>query len=83
LILLDLQLPKKDGRQLLEEIKADERLRGLPVIVLTASTTHQKILESEKLHVEAYLVKPVDCQQFVSVVKSLRRYLLADVIMPA
>jgi len=52
-------------------------------VVLTASTTHREILKSEGLHVESYLVKPVDLEEFVRVVKSLRKYILADVIMPS
>ena len=82
LILLDLKLPKKDGREVLTEIKADQRLRRVPVVVLTASATHREILEDEKLHVENYLVKPVDAGQFIGVVKSLRKYWLSDVILP-
>jgi len=81
-ILLDLRLPKKDGREVLTEVKADEQLRSVPVVVLTASATHQEILADEGLHVEAYMVKPVDREQFIGVVKSLRKYLLADVILP-
>jgi len=82
LILLDLMLPKKDGRAVLAEIRADEELRQIPVVVLTASRTHREVLESEDLHVEEYLVKPVDLRQFIGVVKSLRKYLLSDVILP-
>ncbi len=82
LILLDLNLPKKDGREVLAEVRADEALRRVPVVVLTASTTHQEILKSEGLHVEDYLLKPVDLEQFITVVRSLRRYWLSDVILP-
>ena len=82
LILLDLNLPKMGGREVLAEVKADESLERIPVVVLTASRTHQEILEAENLHVEAYLLKPVDVQKFIGVVKSLRRYLLSDVILP-
>ena len=82
LILLDLHLPKKDGREVLAEVKADERLSRVPVVVLTSSRTHQEILQAEGLHVEAYLTKPVNLDQFVNAVKSLRKYLLADVILP-
>ena len=81
-VLLDLHLPKKDGREVLTEIKGDPALQRVPVVVLTASTTHREILQSENLHVESYLVKPVDLAQFIDVVKSLRKYLLADVILP-
>ncbi len=82
LILLDLNLPKKSGREVLAEVKADERLARIPVVVLTASRTHQEILEAENLHVDSYLTKPVDLPQFDEVVKSLRKYMLSDVILP-
>ena len=82
IILLDLKLPKMDGREVLAQVKNDEQLCSVPVVVLTASLTHQEILRDENLHVESYLTKPVDVGQFVSVVKSLRKYLLADVIVP-
>ena len=82
LILLDLQLPKIDGREVLQKIKPDENLQSIPVVVLTASRTHQEILQSENLHVESYLNKPIDLVEFSSVVKSLRKYMLADVLLP-
>ena len=82
LILLDLNLPKKSGREVLADVRADERLARVPVVVLTSSRTHQEILQSEGLRVESYLTKPVDLAQFDSVVKSLRKYMLADVILP-
>ena len=82
IILLDMQLPKLDGREVLAEIKNEERFERIPVVVLTASSMHRKVLEEEGLHVESYLTKPVDAGEFVTVVRSLRRYLLADVILP-
>jgi len=82
LILLDLNLPKKSGREVLADVRADSRLAGVPVVVLTSSSTHQKILAAENLHVESYLVKPVDFEHFVGVVKSLRKYMLSDVLLP-
>lgn len=82
LILLDLNLPKKSGREVLAETKADERLARVPVVVLTSSRTHQQILQAEGLHVESYLTKPVDLPQFYTVVKSLRKYMLSDVLLP-
>jgi two-component system, chemotaxis family, response regulator Rcp1 len=82
LILLDLQLPKKTGREVLAEVRAHDRLGQVPVVVLTSSRTHQEILQAENLHVESYLTKPVDMAQFESVVKSLRKYMLSDVILP-
>jgi two-component system, chemotaxis family, response regulator Rcp1 len=83
LILLDLGLPKKDGREVLAEVRGDEQLQPIPVVVLTSSTAHRDILQSEELHVDSYLVKPVDLEQFLSVVRLLRRFWLADVILPA
>jgi len=82
LILLDLKLPKKSGREVLTEIRADDQLQKIPVVVLTGSPTHRRILQEEDLHVNEYLTKPVDNKQFVSTVKSLRKYLLSDVILP-
>lgn len=82
IILLDIQLPKLDGRGLLAIAKKDDDLKTIPVVVMTVSATHKQILEEEHLHVESYLTKPFDLQQFLSVVKSLRRYLLDDVILP-
>jgi CheY-like chemotaxis protein len=82
LILLDLNLPKKSGREVLGEVKAEQRLACIPVVVLTSSHTHQSILEAEGLHVESYLTKPVDREHFNSTVKSLRKYMLSDVILP-
>ena len=82
LILLDLNLPKKDGREVLSDVRHDKRLACVPVVVLTSSHTHQEILEAEGLHVEAYLTKPVDRPHFDAVVKSLRKYMLSDVILP-
>ncbi len=82
LILLDLKLPKKDGREVLAEIRADKELQRVPVVVLTATASHRETLQREKLHVEAYLVKPVDLEEFNRVVKSLRKFLLSDVVLP-
>ena len=81
-ILLDLQLPKKDGREVLAEIRDDKELRRIPVVVLTSSQTQWEVLKSENLFVESYLIKPLDQARFSAVVKSLRKYLLADVILP-
>lgn len=82
LILLDMQLPKMDGREVLTEIRADEELQRIPVVVLTASMVHKAILEGEKLHVDGFMTKPVSWDQFLGVVKSLRQAWLADVILP-
>jgi two-component system, chemotaxis family, response regulator Rcp1 len=82
LILLDLNLPKKSGREVLAELRNTPDLANVPVVVLTSSRTHQQILQAENLHVESYLTKPIDHEQFTQVVKSLRKYMLSDVIMP-
>jgi two-component system, chemotaxis family, response regulator Rcp1 len=82
LILLDLGLPKLDGREILVQLKGDETLQRIPVVILTSSRTHREILEQEHLHVESYLTKPVDFDEFRGVVKSLRKYMLADVLLP-
>jgi CheY-like chemotaxis protein len=83
LILLDMELPKKDGRQVLAEIRADEDLKGIPVVVLTASLVHRAILEAENLRVDAFMTKPVSLEKFVEVVKSLRRSWLVERVLPA
>lgn len=83
LILLDLHLPKRSGREVLAEVRANEPLSRIPVVVLTASHVHEEYLRSEPLCVDSYLVKPVDLTKFVAVVKSLRKDLLADVILPS
>jgi len=83
LILLDLELPKKGGRELLEEIKHDEQLGSIPVVVLTASRIHEEILRSEHLQVESYITKPVALEKFLKVVRELRQYWLADMIVPS
>ncbi|MGC1274473.1 MAG: response regulator [Planctomycetaceae bacterium] len=82
LILLDLGLPKKDGREVLREIRADASLAGMPVVVLTASTDQEDRLASERLQVEAYLTKPVNIEKFLDVVAKLSRFWHADMILP-
>ncbi len=82
LILLDLGLPKQDGREVLIEIKADDTLKNIPVVVMTASTAQEDIVASEKLQVESYLTKPVDLDKFLWLVKELKDYWLAGVILP-
>jgi chemotaxis family two-component system response regulator Rcp1 len=83
LILLDMQLPKKDGRQVLTEIRGHDDLKNVPVVVLTASAVHKAILAGEKLRVDGFMTKPVSFDQFLSVVKSLRRSWLDEVILPS
>jgi CheY-like chemotaxis protein len=82
LILLDLNLPKKDGREVLEEIKADEQLRHIPVVVLTTSQAEQDILKAYSLHANCYITKPVDLDQFISVVESIEDFWFTIVKLP-
>lgn len=83
LVLLDLNLPKKDGREVLAEIKADESLKMLPVVVLTTSSAEADILKSYSLHANCYIQKPVDLEQFVKVVKSIDDFWLTVVRLPS
>ncbi|HMW02600.1 MAG TPA: response regulator, partial [Acidobacteriota bacterium] len=82
LILLDLNLPKKDGREVLAEIKKDNRLRSIPVVVLTTSDAEQDILRSYDLHANCYVTKPVDLDQFIQVVESIEGFWLSIVKLP-
>jgi len=83
LVLLDLELPKMDGRHVLAELKSDYDLCSILVVVLTASVDQQDYLASERLEVDGYMTKPVDLAKFILVVRKLRRYWLSDVILPA
>jgi len=83
LVLLDLQLPLKDGREVLTEVRGEEELQNIPVVVLTASSDHEDVVRSEQLHVDSYIVKPVDLEKFLTVVKQLKRFWMADVILPS
>ncbi len=82
LILLDLNLPRKGGREVLAEIKADDRLRHIPVVVLTSSQAEQDILASYDLHANCYITKPVDLEQFIRVVRSIEDFWLTVVKLP-
>ncbi len=82
LILLDLNLPKKDGREVLEEIKDDENLRRIPVVVLTTSKAEKDILKSYDMHANSYITKPVDFDQFIKVIKSIEDFWLEVVKLP-
>jgi CheY-like chemotaxis protein len=82
LILLDLNLPRKDGREVLAEIKADPLLRRIPVVVLTTSEAEQDVLETYELHASCYVTKPVDLHQFIQVVKSIQEFWLTVVKLP-
>lgn len=82
LILLDLNLPRKDGREVLAEVKADDRLKHIPIVILTTSRAEQDILRSYGLHANCYVTKPVDFDQFVSVVHSIEDFWLTVVALP-
>jgi len=82
LVLLDLNLPRKDGRQVLAEMKADPELRRIPVVVLTTSQAEQDILRSYDLHANCYITKPVDLDRFISVVRSIEEYWCSVVNLP-
>ena len=83
LILLDLNLPKKDGREVLNEIKADEGLKRIPVVVLTNSQAEEDILKTYDLHANCYITKPVNLEQFVKVVRSIEQFWLTIVRLPS
>ncbi len=82
LIMLDLNLPKKDGREVLAELKKDPELKTIPVIVLTTSRADEDIIKSYQLHANCYITKPVDFQQFLSVVKTIENFWLTVVTLP-
>ena len=83
IILLDLNLPKKDGRQVLAEVKADEKLKSIPVVILTTSEDEEDILKAYDLHANCYITKPVSFEQFMRVVKSIELFWLSVVKLPA
>ncbi len=82
LILLDLNLPRYDGRQLLEKIKSDPDLCHIPVVVLTTSSAEEDILRSYKLHANAYVTKPVDIEQFMNAVRQIDQFFVQVVRLP-
>ena len=82
LVFLDLNLPQKDGREVLEEIKNDPDLRRIPVVVLTTSQAEQDVLKSYDLHANCYITKPVDMKSFVDVVRSIEDFWLSVVKLP-
>jgi two-component system, chemotaxis family, response regulator Rcp1 len=82
LVLLDLNLPRKDGREVLKEIKADESLKRIPVVVLTTSRNEEDILRAYNLHANCYITKPVDFSRFMDVVKSIEDFWLTVVRLP-
>lgn len=83
IVLLDLNLPKKDGRQVLAEMKADDALKTIPVVVLTTSEAEQDILRSYALHANCYVTKPVDLEKFISIVRAIENFWLAVVKLPS
>ncbi|WP_424216764.1 response regulator (plasmid) [Streptomyces sp. BI20] len=82
LILLDLNLPKYDGRYVLEKIKQDDELAPIPVVVLTTSSAEEDILRSYKLHANAYVTKPVDLDQFIAAVRQIDEFFVSVVRLP-
>ncbi len=81
-ILLDLNLPRKDGREVLAEIKADEALKHIPVVVLTTSKDEEDVLRSYRLHANCYITKPLNFQQFIEVVKNIEQFWFTIVTLP-
>jgi len=82
LILLDLNLPRKDGREVLADIKKDPNLKHIPVVILTTSKAEQDILRTYDLHANCYITKPLDMDQFIRVVRSIEEFWLATVTLP-
>jgi two-component system, chemotaxis family, response regulator Rcp1 len=82
IILLDLNLPKKDGREVLAVIKTDSELKHIPVVVLTTSKAEEDVLKSYALHANCYVTKPVDLEKFIQVVQSIDRFWLTVVTLP-
>ncbi len=83
LILLDLNLPRKDGREVLAEIKGDDDLRTIPVVVLTTSQAEEDVLRSYELHANAYVTKPVDFERFIEVVRQIDDFFVTVVKLPS
>jgi chemotaxis family two-component system response regulator Rcp1 len=82
LIILDLNLPKKDGREVLAEIKTDDNLKRIPVVILTISKAEEDILKTYNLHANCFITKPIDLDQFMKVVKSIEDFWLTIVKLP-
>jgi CheY-like chemotaxis protein len=82
LVILDLNLPKKDGREVLAEIKNDDNLKRIPVVILTISKAEEDILKTYNLHANCYVTKPLDLDQFMKVVKSIEDFWLTIVKLP-
>jgi len=82
IILLDLNLPKKDGREVLQDIKSDDTLKRIPVVVLTTSKAEEDVLRTYNLHANCYVTKPVDLEKFIVVVRSIDIFWLTVVTLP-
>jgi chemotaxis family two-component system response regulator Rcp1 len=82
LVLLDLNLPRKDGREVLADMKSDPDLRRIPVVVLTTSEAEEDILKTYNLHANCYITKPVDLDQFITVVRSIEAFWFSVVSLP-
>lgn len=82
LILLDLNLPKKDGREVLAEIKEEKDLRSIPVVILTMSKAEEDIIKSYNLHCNCFITKPLDLDKFIQVIKSIEDFWLTIVQLP-
>ena len=82
LILLDLNLPRKDGREVLAELKSDEDLKRIPVVILTTSSAEEDVLRTYNLHANCYITKPVDLEQFIRVVRTIEDFWLTVVKLP-
>ena len=82
LILLDLNLPRRDGREVLEEIKADPHLKVIPVVVLTTSAAERDLLKTYHLHANAYVIKPIDLDQFIGIVQAIEGFWFSVVKLP-
>lgn len=83
LILLDLNLPNKDGREVLKEIKEDNSLKRIPVVILTTSSAEQDVLKTYDLHANCYITKPLDLDRFVEVVQRIEDFWLSIVVLPS
>ena len=83
LVLLDLNLPRKDGREVLAEVKGDESLQHIPVVVVTTSKAEEDVLRSYKLHANAYVTKPVDFDRFIDVVRRIDEFFVTVVKLPS
>lgn len=81
IILLDLNLPKTDGREVIDKIKTDEQLKRIPVIVLTSSKAHKDIVETYDLHANCYIVKPVDADEFIQVIRDVENFWIDLVVL--